>query len=195
MKDLINKFIQIITATLLFMIVVYGIVYAQQGCCSKIADACIPTVNRVSDSYFIDDCCKISPTRNRNNQLLSAKSSENLLADFGSGNTCCETDRCDGYNQATVFSISPIQDFYPFQTIVRSFDADSGVQSTFHPNKRSIFHNAVPIYILTESIICWFTVLEINRFCISLFPRFAGNCISLPAFIFRISPVFTTNIQ
>jgi hypothetical protein len=154
MKDLINKFIQIITATLLFMIVVYGIVYAQQVCCSKIAEACIPTFNRVSDSYIIDDCCKISPTHNRNNQLLSAISSENLLEDFGSGNTCCETDRCDGYNQATVFSISFIKDFYPFQTIVRSFDADSGVQSAFHPNKRLIFPNAVPIYILTESIIC-----------------------------------------
>jgi len=154
MKELIKKFIQITTAILLFTIVVYGIVYAQQVGCSKIAEACIPTFHRVSDSYIIDDCCKISHTRNRNNQLLSANSSENLLADFGSGNTCCETDRCDGYNQAAVFSISFIQDFYPFQTIVRSFDANSGVQSTFHPNKRSIFHNAVPIYILTESIIC-----------------------------------------
>ena len=154
MKDLIKKFIQIITAILLFIIVVCGIVYAQQVCCSKIAETCIPTFNRVSDSYIIDDCCKISPPRNRNNQLLSANYSESLLADFGSGNTCCETDRCDGYNQATVFSISSIQNFYPFQTIVSSLDADSGVQSTFHPNKRSIFPNAVPIYILTESIIC-----------------------------------------
>jgi hypothetical protein len=154
MKDLIKKFIQIITAILLFTIVVYGIVYAQQVCCSKIAEACIPTFNRVSDSYIIDDCCKISLTRNRNNQLLPTNFSENLLADFGPGNTCCETDRCDGYNQATVYSISFIQDFYPFQPNLRSFDADSGVQSTFHPNKRSIFPNTVPIYILTESIIC-----------------------------------------
>ena len=154
MKNSIKKFIQIISVILLFIIVGYGFVYAQQVCCSKIADACIPTFNRVSASYSIDDCCKISHSRNRSNQLQSANYSENLLADFGSGNTCCETDSCDGYKQATVFSISFIQDFYPFQTILRSFDADSGVHSTFHPNKRSISHNAVPIYILTESIIC-----------------------------------------
>jgi hypothetical protein len=153
MKDLIKKSIQIITAILLFIIVAYGIVYAQQVCCSKIAEACIPAFSQVSDSYFIDECCKISHTRNRNRQLLSSNYSENLLADFGSGSTCCETDRCDGFNQASVCNISFVQDFYPFQPILRSFDADSGGQSAFHPNKRSIFHNAVPIYILTESIL------------------------------------------
>jgi hypothetical protein len=154
MKDLIKKFIQINTAILLFIIVAYGIVYAQQVCCSNIAEACIPKFNRVSGSYFIDECCKISHTRNRNNRLQSANYSENLLANDSSDNTCCETDRCDGYNQATVCSISFIQDFFSFQPILSSFNADSGRQSAFHPNKRSTFHNAVPIYILTESIIC-----------------------------------------
>jgi hypothetical protein len=154
MKTSIKKFIQIISAIFLYIIVVYGIVYAQQVCCSKIADACIPTFNRVSASYIIGDCCKISLPRNRNNRLLSANYFENLHADFGSGTTCCETDRCDGYNQATVCSISFIQDFCPFQPILSSFNADSGGQSDYHPNKRSTFHNAVPICILTESIIC-----------------------------------------
>ena len=154
MKKLFNKLILTVTAIILSCIVVYGIVYAQQVCCSKIAEACIPTFNRVSDSYVINDCCKILPPRNRNNQLLLSTYSDNLLDDFGSCYTCCETERCGGYNQATVFSISFIQDFFPFQTILRSFNAGFGVHPAFHPNKRSIFHNTVPIYILTESIIC-----------------------------------------
>ena len=154
MKDLIAKIIHTITTILISCIIVYGIVYAQQVCCSTIADACIPTFKRILDSYIIDNCCRTSPSHNRDNQLQSNFCSENIIADFGSDNTCCETDRCDGYNQVTEFSLSFIQDFYPLQKNVSSFDAGNGAKATFQPYNISTLHKAVPIYILIETIIC-----------------------------------------
>ena len=154
MKDLITKIIHTIIAILISCIIVYGIVYAHQVCCSTIADVCIPTFKRILDSYIIDNCCRTSPSHNRDNQLQSNFCSENIIADFGSDNTCCETDRCDGYNQATEFSLSFIQDFYPLKKNLGSFDAGNGAQARFEPYNLSIPHKAIPIYILTESIIC-----------------------------------------
>jgi len=154
MKDLIAKIIHTITTILISCIIVYGIIYAHQVCCRTIADACIPTFKRILDSCILDNCCRIPPSHNRDNQLQSNFCSENIIADFGSDNTCCETDRCDGYNQVTEFSLSFIQDFYPLEKTLSSFEAGSGAQTTSQPNKRSTFHKAVPIYILTEAIIC-----------------------------------------
>jgi len=154
MNELNKSIIQTCTAILISCIVVYGIVYTQQVCCSTIVDACIPTLKRISESYNIDHSCRISPPHNLHNQLQSNFCSKNILTDFGTGNTCCETDRCDGYNQATVFSLSIIQDFYLLQKNKTPFDAGNGAQTKFQPYNLSTPHKAVPIYILTESIIC-----------------------------------------
>jgi len=154
MKDLITKIIQTITAILISCIVVYGIVYAQLVCCSTIVDTCIPTSNRISVGYNIDNSCRISPSHNRNNQQQPTLCSKNIIAAFGSGDTCCETNRCDGYNQETEFSLSFIQDFFPLQKNVNSFDAGNGAQARFEPYNLLTPHKAVPIYILKESIIC-----------------------------------------
>jgi hypothetical protein len=154
MKKLIDKIIQTSTAILISCIVVYGIVYAQPICCSTIVAACIPTSNRISISYNIDNSFRISPSHHFNNQPQSTICSKNILADFGSGNTCCETDRCDGFNQVAEFSLSFIQDFYPLQKNIGSFDAGNGAQARFEPYNLSTPHKAIPIYILTESIIC-----------------------------------------
>jgi len=153
MKGLFNKIIQTSTATLISWIVVYGIVYAQQVCCNTIVDACIPTSNRISVSYTIGNFCRTSPSHHRNNQLQSNLFSKNFLTDFGEGNTCCETNRCDSYNQATYFSLSFIQDLSPLQKTLSSFNVISGAQTNFEPKSLS-FLKAVPIYILTQSIIC-----------------------------------------
>lgn len=154
MKESFNKIIQISTAILISCIVVYGIVYAQQVCCGNIVEVCIPTSNRISVSYNIDNSCRISPSHYLNNQLQSNLCSKNILADFGPGNTCCETDRCDSYNQATYLSLSFIQDFYPLQKNVSSFDTGNGEQTAFEPYRLSTSLKAVPIYIITQSIIC-----------------------------------------
>ena len=154
MKALFNKIIQTCTAILISIIVVYGIVYAQQVCCSTIVNARIPSSIKISVSYNIDNSCRTSPSHSLNNQLTTNLCSNNFLADFGSRNTCCETDRCNRYNQATYFSLSFIQDFYPLQKKVSSFGAGKNAQTKFEPYSLPTPHKAVPIYIMTQSIIC-----------------------------------------
>jgi len=128
MKELFNNIIQTTTAILISCIVVYGIVYAQQICCSTIVDACIPTSNRISVSYTIGNSCETSPSHHRNNQLQSNLCSKNILSEFGEGNICCATNRCDSYNQAAYFSLSSIQNLYPLQKTLSSFNYQ-------HPSK------------------------------------------------------------
>jgi hypothetical protein len=154
MKESFNKIIQISTAILISCFVVYGIVYAQQVSCSTIIDGCIPASSRISCGYTSSNSWATSPLYNRNAQLRSNLCSKNIPADFGSGNTCCETDRCDSYNQATYLSLSFIQDFYPLQKNVSSFDVGNSAQTAFEPYSLSTSLKVVPIYILTQSIIC-----------------------------------------
>ena len=154
MKILFNRIIQTSTAILISCIVVYGIVYAQQVCCSTTVDVCIQASNRISASYTIGNSYETSPSHYRSNQLQSNFCSKNFLPDFGEGNTCCETNRCNSYNHATYFSLSSIQNLYPLQKTLSSFNAISGTQTNFEPKSLSASRKAVPIYILTQSIIC-----------------------------------------
>jgi hypothetical protein len=154
MKEFVNKIIQTSTGIVISCIVVYGIVYAQQVCCSTMVNGCIPAFDRISGGYTSGKSWTNSQSYDRNYQLQSNLCSKNVLADFGSGNACCETDRCDSYNQATYFSLSFIQDFYPLQKNVSSFDAGNGAQTTFEPYSLPTSLKAVPIYIMTQSIIC-----------------------------------------
>ena len=154
MKALFNKIIQTCTAVLISIIVVYGIVYAQQACCSTIVNACIPSSNGKSVNCGIDNSYRTSPSHALNNQLLSNLCSNNFLGDFGSGNACCETDCCDCYNQSTYFGLSFNQNFYPLQKKVSSYDSGDGTKTTFEPYSLQTSHKAVPIYIMTQYIIC-----------------------------------------
>jgi hypothetical protein len=150
---LLKKIIQSSTVILIFWIVVYGIVYAQQACCSNIADARIPTFCRVSNSYTIDSHSKTLPPHHRNHRLQPIHCSENFLADCDVKNPCCKTDRCDRYNQGTYFNPSFPQYAYPLQKNVRSFHVSDGEQRAFETYSLSTPLKAVPIYILTQSII------------------------------------------
>jgi hypothetical protein len=154
MEESFNKIIQTSTAILITCIVVYGIMYAQQVCCSATVNACIPTSNRISVVYASGNSWTSSLSHQRSYQLRSNFCSKSFLADFGAGNTCCETDRCDSYNQATYFSLSVIQDLYPLQKNVSSYDAGNCPQTTFEPYSLPTSLKAVPIYIMTQSIIC-----------------------------------------
>jgi len=153
MKKLFTKIIQSSTMILISWIVVHGIVYAQQACCSTIVDACIPVFSRISDSYTVGNFCITSPSHRRNNRLQSNLCSKKILADFGEGNTCCETNRCDSYNQGTYLSLSFIQDL-SLQKNLSSFNVISGAQTNFEQKSLSPTPKTVPIYILTQSIIC-----------------------------------------
>jgi len=154
MKELINKIILIGTTIVASNIVVCGIVYAQQVSCSTIVNTCIPTSNRILFVYASSNSWTTSHAYNRNSQLRSNLCSKNFLADFDSDNTCCATDRCDEYNQSKYFSLSFIQDFYSLQKKISSFDAGKVSQTKFEPYSLPTSLKAVPIYIVTQSIIC-----------------------------------------
>ena len=149
-----NKDIQTSAAVFISCILVYGIAYAQQACCSAIVNAGISTSTKIACDYTSDHSWTTFSSYNRNTQLRPKLCWNKFSADFGSGNTCCETDRCDGYNQATYFSLSFIQDFFPLQKKVSSFDAGNSAQTTFEPYSLPTSLKVVPIYIMTQSIIC-----------------------------------------
>ena len=153
MKISLKKIIQSSTVILISWIVVYGIVYEQQVCCSTIVDVCIPSFNMISGSSAIDYSCRTSPSHHRNLRLQSIDYSENLPADCDAKNACCKTDRCDGYNQSTYFNPSFPKYAYPLQKNINSFDASDGERRAFEAYSLSTSQKAVPIYILTQSII------------------------------------------
>ena len=154
MKKLLKKIIQSSTVILISWIVAYGIVYAQPACCSNIADARIHIFSIISNSYTIDGHGKTSPPHHRNHRLQPIHCSENFLADCDAKNGCCKTDRCDRYNQGTYFNPSfPQNAAHPLQTNVSSFHVSDGEQRAFGTYSLSTSLKAVPIYILTQSII------------------------------------------
>ena len=152
MKQLLKKTTQSSAVILISWIVVYGIVYAQQECCSSIVDACIPTFNRISN-YTNNNSCRTPPSHHRNIRLQSINCSENFPADCDSKNACCKTDRYYRYNQSTYFKPSFPKDAYPLQEIVSSFDVSDGKHRAFETYTLSAPLKAVSIYILTQSIL------------------------------------------
>ena len=139
MQEFFNRIVKIGIAILIICIVLYGIAYAQRVCCSIISDACIPTFTRNL------------PSQDLINQRLSNFCSDSVST---GGNTCCETDGCNSYNQISYITLSFIQDVYPLNKKVSFSDDRNGIQTKFEPYCISTFLNAVPIYILTKSITC-----------------------------------------
>ena len=154
MKELSKKIIQSSTVILISWIVAYGIVYAQPACCSNIIDTRIPFLTIISNSYIIDSHSRPSPSHHRNHRLQPIHCSENFLVDCDAKNACCKTDRCDRYNQGTYFNPSfPQNAAHPLQKNVSSFDVSDGEQRAFETYSLSTSLKAVPIYILTKSMI------------------------------------------
>ncbi len=151
MKELIKKYFHSSSAILIFCIAVYGIACAQQVCCSTTVNNCIPASNRFLVDYNTDISCRTSPSHHLTSQL----SLNTLSNSFGAEDACCETDNCDDYSQATYVLPSLIYDYYLLQKTVNAFDAgNNSAQTTFEPYTLPSSLNAVPIYILTQSIIC-----------------------------------------
>ena len=153
MKELINKIIQFGTAIVTSFIVVWGIVYTQQVSCGTIVNTCVPTSNRILFVSADRNAWTTPQAYNSNNQRTSNLCFKNILADFSAGNTCCETDRCDAYNQSKHFSLSFIQDLKSLQKNVSSIDAGNGSQTKFESSGLPTSFKAVPIYVVTQSII------------------------------------------
>lgn len=152
MKKLLKKIAQSSIVILMSWIVMYGIVYEQQACCSTIVDACIPAFSEIS-GYTNDNSCRTSPSYHRNHKLQPIHYPQNFPADCDAKNPCCKIDRCDRYNQGTYFNPSFPQYAYPLHKNVSSFDVSDGKQRASETYSLSTPFKAVPIYILTQSII------------------------------------------
>lgn len=151
MKALIKKYFQNSSAMLIICIAVYGIACAQQVGCSSTATNCNQSANRFSVGYNTDNSCRTSPSHHLNSQ----RSLNTLINCSSAEDTCCETDHCDEYSQATYVIPSLTYGFCPLQKTVSPFDAgNNSAQTTFEPFNLPPSLNAVPIYILTRSIIC-----------------------------------------
>ena len=154
MKELLNKFILTGTTILIFCVVAYGIVYAQQVCCNTLVNTCIQAFNRISGGSASGSSWTTTTLQHRNIQLHSNICSKNIAADFGAGNACCQTDHCDSNSQATYFSLSFVQDFYPLQKSASFFHAGDGAQTAFDPDSLSASLKTLPVYLITQSVIC-----------------------------------------
>ena len=153
MEKLLKKIIQGSIVVLMSWGVVSGIVYAQQEGCSSTVGTCIPTFNRISDSCATDSSCTASPPLRRNRRLQPIHCSENFLAGCDAKKTCCKTDRCDRDYQCRYFNPSFSQYTHPLQKNVGFFHANDGEQSALETYILSTSLKAVPIYILTQSIL------------------------------------------
>lgn len=154
MKEYTHKMIQTITAIIVAGIVVSGIYYAQPVCCSTAVNDCTPTALRISVSHNTNNTCEISPVHGPKSQLPCHLFSKDSLLDFDSEITCCKTDYCDSYTPAVYLTISFIRDVSPLQKGLTTVGADNGEQAIFGRHFRSTSPKSVPIYILTQSIIC-----------------------------------------
>jgi len=154
MKKLISRTIQISTGMVVSCIVAYAIVYAQQECCSTIADVCVTAFKRASVNHNVGDSRKTAPLCGLDeNQRLSSVCCNNFQADCGDANICCETNRCDSYQQAERFSLTYTQNPDPLNENVTSFDSGNRVQITNETYGPQTAPDALRIYILTQSII------------------------------------------
>lgn len=149
-----SKNIQTSAAVFISCILAYGIAYAQQVCCSAIVNAGISTSTKIVCDYTSDHSWTTFSSHNRNTQLRPKLCWNKFSADFGSGNTCCETDHCNDYNQVTYISLSFVQDFYPLNKNANALDTGIDSQTTFEPYRLPTSFKASPIYIMKQSIIC-----------------------------------------
>jgi hypothetical protein len=149
-----TKNIQTSAAVLISCIFVYGIAFAQQVCCREIVNAGIPAPTIIACDYISNDSPTIFPSHYRNTQLRPKLCRNILSLDFGSGNTCCETDRCNDYSKVTYLSLSFVQDSYPVNKYANTFVAGIDSQTSFAPYRLPAFFKASPIYIIKQSIIC-----------------------------------------
>jgi len=150
MKELITKFIHTSSAVFIVCIAVYSMVYAQQVCCSDIATTCISTSSRISVRYSIGNVCRPSSSHHYSSQLID----RSHINDLGAEETCCETDDCETYGQATYINPSLLYDDYPLQKAVCSLDTGNNAPITYESYDLLISLKSVPISILTKSILC-----------------------------------------
>jgi hypothetical protein len=154
MRKIINNIIQNSAAVMIFLIIFYGIVFAQQICCKVDANACIPAINRISGDYAISKVCMAAPSHLISTQSQLIQCSKNCMADFGDGISCCETDRCDSNYPNVSYIPTNVQDCYLAINSPCTDNTTNHLKIKSEQINTSTSHKTAPIYILTQSIVC-----------------------------------------
>ena len=153
MKELRNNIARLCTLVLISCILFYGFVHTHEVCRRNSLGACIQTFNGISKNYDHDNYRRSFWSYVPNLGLPSDPCSKVTTADFGTGNACCEPDRCDGYKQPMVSNFSIHKISHLLNTNISSSVAGDGRRCTNQSYNSTIFHQSAPIYILTEAII------------------------------------------
>jgi hypothetical protein len=154
MKRHFNTYTRVSAVVLILSIGLYGSVYVMQACCSTEVTACIPVFNGVSDNYYNLGAPAILSSHQSNIQLQSYLCSKNVLTRSRTESTCCETNPCESYLRVTEFSLSYIKDFISAQGIAISYEDGNDRQTPVESYNGLTFLKAVPIYFLTQSLLC-----------------------------------------
>jgi hypothetical protein len=149
-----NKILQKIIYTSLTIIGVFfamhGMVTAQQACCVKIENACIPISNRNQVNSSILNVCRPSPSHDYRSDS-GLKNSENGL---GAEAACCKAEYCQASGQSIFIGVSSSDDVYRLAEAACFDDLKNCTTTAIGSANLPIIQASSPIYILTKSILC-----------------------------------------
>lgn len=154
MKKSFNNIIQTGSALLISWIVVYGIVNVQLENCSAIASVCNPAFNWTRLGQTGESSQPDSPSCKPRGKLRPLVCQKNLPTDLNAKNAGCEFDHCARQSRITKIRLIPGQGLYSLHKYINSFDAATRDKTDLKQYNLSIALKSVPIYILTQSIIC-----------------------------------------
>ena len=154
MSDMVKYLAQIISALVISWIISYGIVFAQPFCCGTIPDRCISAFNRIKTDAKLSIICRASVSHNRGGTQPWVIASELSVNNVNAKSSCCENERCDGFDLTTCYNSSSLQGPILQVKEFGSFQVTNGLQNTVNKESKSIPLHPTSIYILNRSIIC-----------------------------------------
>lgn len=149
-----NKKIKTIATVFISCALVYGIAFAQQTCCRDIVSAGKPLSKKIACDYTGDGSRVIFPSHNRNTRPQPKFCRSISSLDFGTGNTCCETDQCSSNNNLSYINFSFFQYSNSLNKGTNALVAGIDLRPTVAPYRPLRSFKASPIYIIKQSIIC-----------------------------------------
>ena len=154
MRIIFKKLTNALISLIIFGITVCGIVNAQNICCNEKLNSCNPISKGIVGADAADNISSRSLMHNQSDRIRTNTCSKQNMASFGSGQECCEIDYYELYNIDKHISPAVTKAAYSSQLneyIEKSIiDSDHKFELYYQPYSTM----AVPIYILTLSIIC-----------------------------------------
>lgn len=157
MKEIYKKPAQLTLTLIISGIMTFGIVFAQPLCWGTIIDCCLPAFIKTQSDNELSIKCSASLSNRRNTQLHAMVTPVILHTCYNGNVTCCENEPCDGFIKTNCFNSSPPQNPKLPVKKVGFVYANSCFNINLNKKSQPIPLHLTSIYILTKSIICWFT--------------------------------------